>query len=191
MARIGMRYPVYRKMTITTDTSGKETVTYGQKTVMGKAISSDLSVTYAEAILNGDDGIAESVKEFAGGTLTVVTDDLEDNVEADLLGATLESGEGGDLINGADDVAPWVQIGHIAVRMKGGKRQYRGLLYNKVQFANPSESYQTKGQSITFGTPTMSGTVATDGTGKWRRRSKWLDTEQAAKEWLDGKMSGN
>lgn len=187
MAKIGMRYPVYRKMTITTDDSGNETITYGDKKVMGKAVSSNVSVNYTEATLYGDDGVAETVRVFADGTLTIVTDDLEDEVEEDLLGATID--ENGDIINSSDDNAPWVEIGYILVRMRHNVTQYRGVIYPKVQFVIPSEDYQTKGESITFGTPSMSGTMATDEKGRWRRRCKWKTTAAEAQEWLDTAMS--
>lgn len=187
MAKIGMRYPVYRKMTITTGEDGKESVTYGTKTVMGKAISASVSITTSEAELYADDGLAESVKEFVEGQLSISTDDLEDSVEADLLGATVS--EDG-IVNDADDYAPWVQVGFIISRMKGGKKQYRGVLYTKVQFAIPSEDNTTKGQTISFGTPTMTGTITSGSDGVWRKKSKWAEDAATAQSWLDTQMSG-
>lgn len=187
MAKIGMREPRYRVMNITADAQGKEVITYGEKKVMGKAISANVAVNVTEAKLYADDTLAESVKEFIDGTLTVNTDDLEDTVEADLLGATV--GENGEIINKGDDSAPWVELGYILARMKSGKKQYRGVLYTKVQFAIPSENNQTKGQTIAFDTPSMTGTLTTDADGVWRRKSKWLDTPTAAQEWLDTAMT--
>lgn len=188
MAKIGMRYPVYRKMTITTDESGKETVSYGQMAVMGKAISANVSVTTSEAELYADDGLAESVKEFVEGSITIATDDLEDAVEADLLGATVSEDE---IIYDTDDYAPWLEVGFIISRMKGGKKQFRGVLYTKVQFAIPSEDNTTKGQSITFGTPSITGTITANADGVWRRKSKWAEDAAAAKTWLETQMSKN
>ncbi len=187
MAKIGMRNPMYRVMTITADESGKETISYSERKVMGMAISASVAVNVTEAKLYADDGLAESVKEFIDGTLTVNTDDLEDTVEADLLGATVN--ENGDIVNNSDDSAPWVEVGYILARMKRGKKQYRGVLYTKVQFAIPSENNQTKGQTITFDTPTMTGTLTTNGDGEWRRKSKWMDTPAEASEWLDEAMT--
>lgn len=190
MAKIGMRYPVYRTMTINTDASGNETVSFGQKKVLGAAISSNVSVNYTEAELYGDDGLVISVKEFASGTVTITTDDIEEDAEAELLGAEVDESGDGDIESGGDDVAPYVQLAYIAVRMKrNGTKQYRGIRYNKVQFSIPSEDYQTKGQSITFGTPTLSGTLALDSSRKWRRMSKWVNTEKEAQDWVDEKMS--
>ena len=189
MAKIGMRYPRYRTMTINVDEStGKESITYGSKKTLGKAISANVSITTTEAKLYGDDGLAESVKEFVDGSMSLGVDDLEAEAEAEILGATLDSS--GELVNSTDDAAPWVQIGFVAVRIRGNKKQYRGILYNKVQFAVPNEDNQTKGQNITFTTPTLTGTIAALASGQWRKKSKWLDSADAADEWVDTAMSG-
>lgn len=186
MAKIGLRYPVYRKMTIVTAEDGTETITYGGKKIMGLAISANVSVQTSEAELYADDGLAESVKEFVEGSITMNTDDLEDDVEADLLGAAVSDN---GIVNNRDDSAPWVELGFIISRMKKGKKQYRGVVYPKVQFAIPSEENTTKGQTITFGTPTMTGTLTSDKDGAWRKKSKWMDEASGAKEWLDAQMA--
>jgi len=189
MAKIGVRYPRYHTMTINVEEqTGRETITYGTKKVLGKAISANVSITTTEAKLYADDGLAESVKEFVEGSISIGTDDLETETEADILGATVDAA--GDIENSTDDAAPWMQIGFMAVRIRRNKKQYRGVLYKKVQFAVPSEDNQTKGQNITFTTPTLTGTIAALADGTWRKKSKWFDSADAADEWVDTAMSG-
>jgi len=54
---------------ITEDTSGEET--YDAPVQLAKAITAELSVELAEAILYADDGASEIVKEFKSGTLSL------------------------------------------------------------------------------------------------------------------------
>ena len=187
MARIGMRKPVYRKIT-TENVGGVDKETYGTKKVMGKAISADVSVQVSEAELYADDGLAESVKEFVKGSININTDDMESDVEADLLGATVDS-ESEDVTNKSDDSAPWVQVGFTAARIKGGAKQYRGIVYTRVQFGIPNENTSTKGQTITFGTTTITGTLAANAAGIWRKKSKWMSTAEEAEAWVDAFMT--
>lgn len=82
MATIGLR-DLYRAP-ITTNTDGVET--YGAPVKMAKAISADLSVEVAEAILYADDGADEVVKEFISGEMKLNVNDLLPADLADLLG---------------------------------------------------------------------------------------------------------
>ena len=183
MARIGMRYPRYAVVTVTTDGSGNETETYGTVKTMGKAISASSSITFTSNDLYADDGKAESVREFSSGTVTINTDDIENENLAELTGATLTSS--GDIDAGADDTPPYVRLGYVRKRMKNGVSQYGGIIYKRVKFTPPNEEDNTKGESITFGTPTMTGDLSRAADGKWRITSAWKDTEAAALTWLD------
>lgn len=72
MATIGLR-DLYRAP-ITTGSDGKET--YGTPVKMAKAISAELTVEAAEAILYADDGADEVVKEFVKGEIKLGVNDL-------------------------------------------------------------------------------------------------------------------
>ena len=79
MATIGLR-DLYRAP-ITVGEDGEET--YGTPVRMAKAISAEMSVEVAEAILYADDGADEVVKEFVSGELTLNVNDL--NIKHDAL----------------------------------------------------------------------------------------------------------
>ena len=66
MATIGLR-DLYRAPITIGDDGAEE---YGTPVKMAKAISAELSVEVAEAILYADDGADEVVKEFVSGELT-------------------------------------------------------------------------------------------------------------------------
>ena len=137
---------------ITEDSNGNET--YGTPVQLAKAISAELSVELNEAILYADDGQAESVKEFKSGTLSLNIDDLGHANAALLLGAEVD--ENGVLISRGEDHPTYVAVGFRARKANG---KYRYFWLYRVQFAVPGTSLATKGDSITFSTPTIEGTI--------------------------------
>ena len=137
---------------ITEDSNGNET--YGTPVQLAKAISAELSVELNEALLYADDGQAESVKEFKSGTLSLNIDDLGHANAALLLGAEVD--ENGVLISRGEDNPTYVAVGFRARKANG---KYRYFWLYRVQFAVPGTSLATKGDSITFSTPTIEGTI--------------------------------
>lgn len=150
MATIGLDKLFYAE--ITEDENGNET--YGAPKQLAKAISADLSVELNEATLYADDGQAEAVKEFKSGTLSLGVDDIGHDVAAALVGATLDSN--GVLISGSNDCSKYVAIGFRAKKANGKYKYY--WLY-RVLFGVPATNLATKGDSISFNTPTIEGTI--------------------------------
>ena len=161
MATIGLDKLYYAD--ITEAVNGEET--YGTPQVLAKAISADLSVELAEAILYADDGAAEIVKEFKSGTLSLGVDDIGTDAAQDLTGATLDTN--GVLVSSGEDTGKPVAVGFRAQKSNGN---YRYLWLYRVKFGLPATNLATKGDSISFSTPTIEGTVMrrnkVDGNGK-------------------------
>ena len=150
MATIGLDKPYYA--IITEDANGQET--YDTPKVMAKAIQADLTVNNATASLYADDGVDESVDEFTSGTLSLGLNDLASTVAAELLGARVDTN--GVLVNSTNDIAPYVAVGFRARKANG---KYRYFWLYRVKFGVPATNLATKGESITFQTPTIEGTV--------------------------------
>ena len=150
MATIGLDKLYYAK--ITEGESGEET--YGTPTSLAKAMTVDLSVELAEATLYADDGAAEVVKEFKSGTLTLGIDDIGVQAAQDLTGAKIDTNK--VLISTSEDGSASVAIGFRAKKANG---KYRYFWLYKVKFGIPATNLTTKGESITFSTPTIEGTV--------------------------------
>lgn len=150
MATIGLDKLFYA--TIAEDKDGNET--YGTPVQLAKAISADLSIELNEATLYADDGQAESVKEFKSGTLSLGVDDIGNETAAALVGATVDSN--GVLISGGEDSGKYVAVGFRAKKANGKYKYY--WLY-RVLFGIPATNLATKGDSITFSTPTIEGTI--------------------------------
>jgi hypothetical protein len=68
--------------------------------------------------------------------------------------------------------------------MVSGKKKYRACILFKVKFTEGEESYTTKGDNITFATPSMAGTAYAMDNGNWRQKSPAFDTEAEADEWI-------
>ena len=150
MATIGLDMLYFSK--ITEDDEGNET--YGTPEKLAKAISADLSVELVEAILYADDGIAKIVREFGNGTLSLGIDDIGSAVASTLTGATIDSN--GVVISASEDGGEPVAIGFRAKKANG---KYKYFWLYKVKFGIPATNLATKGESITFSTPTIEGTI--------------------------------
>ena len=97
MATIGLDKLFYAP--ITEDENEEET--YGTPVQLAKAISVELSVELAEAVLYADDGIAQIIKEFNSGTLTLGVDDIGLSAASELTGAEIDSN--GVLVSTSED----------------------------------------------------------------------------------------
>lgn len=161
MATIGLDRLYYAK--ITENENGEET--YDTPVPLAKAITAELSVELAEATLYADDGAAEVIKEFQSGTLTLGVADIGVAAAEVLTGATLDDNK--VLISASEDGGAPVAIGFRAKKANG---KYRYFWLYRVKFGIPATNLQTKGDSITFSTPTIEGTVMRrnkpDGQGK-------------------------
>lgn len=149
MATIGLDKLFYSTIT---EVDGIET--YDPPKVLAKAIKADLSVELIEAILYADDGAAEVVKEFKSGKLSLGVDDIGTTVAEELTGAVAD--DNGVLISGGEDIGAPIAIGFRAQKANG---KYRYFWLYRVIFGLPATNLQTKGDSISFQTPTIEGTV--------------------------------
>ena len=177
MATIGLDKLYYAK--ITEDENGNET--YATPVQLAKAMNADLSVELAEATLYADDGAAEIVKEFKNGTLSLGVDDVGASVASDLTGATIDAN--GVVVSTSEDGGDPVAVGFRAKKSNG---KYKYFWLYRVIFGIPAASLATKGDSITFSTPTIEGTILcrnkADGAGKhpWRVEATEGDAAIAA-----------
>lgn len=177
MATIGLDQLFYSK--ITEDTDGNET--YDTPVSLAKAISAELSVELNEATLYADDGAAEIIKEFKSGTLSLGIDEIGTDVANDLTGAEID--ENNVLISAGENGGSPVAVGFRA-RKSNGKYKYYWLY--RVIFGIPATNLATKGDSITFSTPTIEGTIyrrnKVDGKNQhpWKAEANEGDTSLAA-----------
>ena len=150
MATIGLDRLFYAP--ITEDDTGEET--YGTPQMLAKAIKADLSIELSEAILYADDAASEVVKDFKSGKLTLGMDDIGRAAVQELTGAVTDNN--GVLISSSEDIGAPVAVGFRALKSNG---RYRYFWLYRVKFGIPSANLQTKGDSISFQTPSIEGMV--------------------------------
>jgi phi13 family phage major tail protein len=150
LATIGLDSLFYAP--ITEATGGIET--YGTPTKIAPAITVEFTPTYTSDSLYADDGAIITVNEFSGGTMSLNTSDLPSDVLIELLG--LHESLNGMIVYSAEDVSPYVAIGFRARKADG---TYMYYWFYRCKFTPPTNSFQTKGDSITFNTPTIEGSL--------------------------------
>lgn len=150
MATIGLDKLYYAP--ITADANGYES--YGQPVQLAKAISASLTVEVAEGTLYADDALSEKVSEFKSGKLTLGIADIGVEAAQILTGARVDSN--GVLASSTEDTPQPVAIGFRAKKSDG---TYRYFWLYKVLFSVPGADFSTKGDSITFSTPSIEGTI--------------------------------
>ena len=138
--------------TVTEDENGVET--YGTPEVIAKGISADISVEADSADLYADDGVDEHFEEFKKGTLTLGVNDISSAAAAKLFGVIVDSK--GVVVSAAESSAPAVAVGFRARKANG---KYRYFWLYKVKFSVPGTKLATKGETIAFTTPELTGTI--------------------------------
>ncbi len=153
--------------------------TYGAPERLAKAITADLSVNVAEAVLYADDGADVVVKEFVDGELKLVINDLVPAMQAKLLGQTIEDEK--VIYANEADLAPYFAVGFRAKKPNGS---YKYVWLYKVKFAIPGESYKTKGENIEFTTPEITGKIVKNNKGDWKVDAVLTESDPIATTWF-------
>ena len=173
MAKIGLNNLWYSKLTEAQD----GTPAYDGAKSIGKAVSANASITNNSASLYADDALAESDTSFQSGTLTLGVDDDREATFADLLGHAIS--DQGEVVRNSNDIAPYVGVARIIVKMVGNVRLYKVEVLYKVKFSEPSSEANTKGESVEFATPTIEGTIMSLANGDWSTAQTFSTKEEA------------
>ncbi|MNB67613.1 hypothetical protein D3C87_865230 [compost metagenome] len=139
--------------------------TYGTPVRIPGLISANINPNSANATLFAENGPYETASTIGEIGLEVNVADLPLETQAELFGHTMENGV---LIRKSGDVPPWVAVGYKSLKSNGHFR-YTWLL--KGKFALPEQSNETKGDSISFQTPTASASfVKRECDDQWERQ---------------------
>lgn len=149
--RIGMSKVIAAKYMYDKATN---TVSYSDPVYLGEAMTGTFTPNYAEASLHGDDHEVDNSKEMTNVTIALGVTKLPIAAHNVLYGA---STSGQKVSEKTTDVANDVGIGFLS-RQSDGK--YTALIYPKAKFARGAETFNTKGQSVTYSTPTLNGTAS-------------------------------
>ena len=188
MATIGLSQPFFAIYA-----NNGSTVTYSNGGVLGKytEMSLDLDDAGADNILYADNAPAESdTASFAGGTLTISTDDLRPEVAETILGLVSEAITATGitttdptwLVSNDNQAIPYLGVGGIIKKVIGGATKYVGFVLDKVKFSMPSKSVTTQGETIEWQVPELTAQIfrSDKATHDWYRETSLMDSEADA-----------
>ncbi|SDO79230.1 major tail protein [Halobacillus aidingensis] len=133
-------------------TESDESTTYDTPKPLGPAIAFNLQPAVNRANLRADDKVLFSDSNKGPTAVTLNTAYLEKEVEADLLGKTVNSN--GTISDNASDKAPYVAVGGRAENARGG---YDYFWIYRIQFAPAEENMNTKEETPTYQTRNLAG----------------------------------
>ena len=186
MATIGLSKPYYA---IYAEAGG--VVSYSDGAVMGKATEANISIeTTEDNNLYGDNGLAETDRRFANGTLTLSTTDLSQEVSKAILGLTEQAITGIDgvtdtsvkeLVYDDTQVTPYLGVGFIIKKKVNGAYKWRGVVLPKIMFSVPEDAATTQGESIEWQTLELTGAIMRDdsATHAWKKEATFTSEAQA------------
>ncbi len=137
--------------------------TYGVPKKLAPAISATITPNFQITTLYGDDQAVAVAEALGDIDVEINPSDLSIDDYAFLLGKTKNAD--GVIEDSADDVAPYVALGFRLPKENGAFKYY---WYYKGKFQPPASSHNTKGESVEFQTPTISGKFVAREDRKWR-----------------------
>lgn len=195
MAVIGLSKPYYGIYSATGNA-----VSYANGAVMGKATEANVDIkTTEDNNLRADNAIAETDRSFAGGTLTLSTDDLSQDVAKAILGLTETAITGiegvtdtsvKELVYDDTQTTPYLGVGFIVKKKVGGAYKWRAVVLSKVMFSVPADAATTQGESIEWQVPELSATIMRDDsdTHMWKREATFT-TEAQAEAYIKARLN--
>ena len=187
MATIGLSKPYFAPYSYT----GAGNPTYSGGFSIGKAVELSLELEGGESNnFYADNSIAESDNQFAGGTVTLTTDDLLPVPMMGILGLKMQpiTLDGGTTQNPQwivfddDQAAPYGGLGGIVKKQINNVQKWVAIVFTKTQFSNPGLEAVTQGETIEWQTTELTATIMRDDSAKhtWRMQSTPMDTEADA-----------
>lgn len=151
-----------------------------KKASLGKMIKVEVKPQYAEGELHGDNEIAESKKIFKYADITLNTTTLSWSAFQAMYGIAPSTVSGKTLyVDKVSDEQCFGTFSYVYGEVVDGVTKYIACLLHRVKFDLPEESYETTNDSITFGTPTISGKAYPDEKGNWRTRCEYSSLADA------------
>lgn len=157
--------------------AAEETV-YNAGFVLDRLMTVKISPEYDSPTVYADDQIAEQINIFksAGVDLGITT--VPEDCECIIFGNTYDKTTG-KITDKEDDDGSYCGFGFVYCEMINGKNKYKLYWLKKVKFKMPSDDFATKGESVSFKTPTITGTAYATADGEWRIRQTYANAKEA------------
>ena len=179
MANYGLARPYIGKL----DTTTRK---YSDGFRCGKAVNTDITPNYNEGSLFGDNQLQEYAKEFKDADINLGVTELPLKSADTMFGHTVDE-ETKTITYKANDDSNYVGYGIYANEVVNSVKSFVGVFLPKVKFTEAAESYTTKGDSIEFKTPALTGKAYALEDGTWKEK-KIFETEAEVQSWLEEKV---
>lgn len=186
MAYFGLSKPIIAPWT------ADNTYAAGQIFQCGKLTATNVTPNSKEGSLYADNGLAEYVKEFTDADISATIDKLPVAAATILFGHTASgTGSNPTVTHKADDSSPYVGYGFVVDKIESNVKKYQACILCKVKFSEGAQDFTTKGDSISFGTPAISGkAVAQESDKAWKIVSPDFSTAAEAYNWILTQFGG-
>ena len=173
MAYIGVVRPV---IAVYSEENGKAVYSGGIR--FGKAIKVEIDPQYEDISDYSDINDTGEDEEFSYADVTLDTDEIPEEAEPMMFGREMDG------ISRESDRSGYVGVGFRTRRVKNGRVRYLAIWIHKAKFREGSSSHETKGDSISYQTPSTPGKAVPDVEGKWKTK-KTFETAEEADLWID------
>lgn len=178
MAKTGFLYTCAAKR--------QEDGTYKEGRYLGKSAAFNVTPTSSDVKDYGDNGVAETDTSVTGGTIALEINEMLNELNAFLLGHSLDE-KTGEVVFNQDDIAPMLGIGAVGTSKRNGKHKYTAKMYHQVQFKEPNDENSTKQENTSFVHTNLEGNLFVPEDGDWKAQNEF-DTLDEAKAWLNEKL---
>jgi len=158
---------------------------YQTGVIVGKLVSCVTTPNSVEGKLPADNAIAEYLSLIADEDIALETDDLILQNSLVLFGAKMK---GNDLVYGRTDIPPYGGYAFFHTAMRQGIEKHIGHFFPKVRASRGAKTYNTRGDTIEFGTTQISMKALFTNTGDIEEESEPFATENEAYAWCASKL---
>lgn len=160
-------------------------VSFEAPITVGKAIQLVDTPTVSRVSLYADDIEAESDGRVSSRVLTLGTSSIPRKCAADMFGVAFEQSSDSDeekyetLTYTGEADGEYLGFSIIRGEVTDGVKSFIVTFYPKVKFDQPAETYATKGETLTFGTHSITGkavpdSLMLDGNGKSIEKKEYI-----------------
>lgn len=197
MAKYDLRYIQCAKYV---NTDG--VISFTDKQKVGDAMTANIELRFAEGRLYAESTLAEYIRKCTGGTISLGVKYIKNAAQKLMFGMTEKTRsitpQGGSatqvksLVTKRSTVGAYVGISFYTPALYEGVEKYDCIFVGKCMFGEPSESAQTAGENIQFGTPVTNGEfLADDSTDGQVKEVVTVDSEALAIAWCDAVLSAS
>lgn len=183
-----------RRILIAKYNKGETGITYSDHCSIGDAMSCNLELKFAEGRLYAEGRLAEYMKLATGGSISIAEKYIPDDAQKLMYDMKEKERTVGEkkmtsLQHTAKGVANYVGVTFYAPDEIDSVTKYTCMFIAKSLFGPPAMSFQTKGESIVFNTPTTTGEfLPDDSTEEVLTDAYVADTLEDAIAWCDAAL---